>query len=400
MTRILASISSVTKQQQLICILVLFFLSEAVTRVAFFHWASFHNYSALIKGVFMLAAIIYSVFNLTTRRKLLLLFMCAVSIIFVIGQFLFNDLTFGDNFYGNLVFLGRYLFVFSICLVYYYEFTPKTKIKLYQVYEAIVMLNCAFILVGVVFDIPLFKTYNNRFGYNGVFMAPSISTFFYALALTYFTHCFITQRKKIIQLIVVSIVCFLVGTKALVLFFLLTAAHVFFCTKMYKNRWFYIISGFLLVLALIFKSYVISVFSSLFRVPLRVYREYDLITALTSYRNWRLRDNFLPVIEEKWGALNYLFGGTDFTLYRVEFEIFDVFLFFGIVGTSLYLWFYFKHIVLFKKLTSFGAVQIIFLFLIALLSGTFFNNAPVALYLLIVLGAIEDRSTKWQPKFT
>ena len=71
-----------------------------------------------------------------------------------------------------------------------------------------------------------------------------------------------------------------------------------------------------------------------------------------------------------------------------------MFLFFGIVGSIIYLGFYFKTIFKFSKLTPFAKIQLLFLLCVALLSGTFFNNAPVALYLLVVLSSLNLNQEK------
>jgi hypothetical protein len=113
---------------------------------------------------------------------------------------------------------------------------------------------------------------------------------------------------------------------------------------------------------------------------------------LTSMRDMNFKEDFIPLVTEKWNWLNFLFGGTDFEIYRVEFEIFDVFLFFGFVGSALYLWNYFDKIIIFKKLDTFEKLQLFFLLFVALLSGNFFNNAPVSLYLLLVLSFFYSKN--------
>lgn len=55
----------------------------------------------------------------------------------------------------------------------------------------------------------------------------------------------------------------------------------------------------------------------------------------------------MSYITEKWSFANYFIGGIDFNRVRVEFEIVDIFLFFGIIGIAVYALF-FKN-VFFKK---------------------------------------------------
>lgn len=141
------------------------------------------------------------------------------------------------------------------------------------------------------------------------------------------------------------------------------------------------------------RDILLEFFQKHFNVFTRLYDEYGLITMLTSYRDLNLKKNFLPTINEKWNVINYLFGGTDFEKYRVEFEIYDIILFWGILGGVCYLYFYNRFILKVKKLSPFGKKQILFLLVIALLSGTFFNNGPLVIYLLVVLNFLHFKTT-------
>ncbi|WP_139854194.1 hypothetical protein [Aequorivita sinensis] len=241
---------------------------------------------------------------------------------------------------------------------------------------------------------PIFKTYYNRFGSSGAFMTPSMITYFNAFALTYFLHKYINKRKNLIELILVSIVCFLTGTKALIFFFLLTLFHFTLLQRLYAKKSFYMFFFGLIVLLILLKDKITEFIFVNFKPLLVVYEERGLISSLTSLRDVNFRNNFFPVISEKWNLYNFLFGGTDFEIYRVEFEIFDVFLFFGIVGMLLYLFFYFKNIMNFNKMKRFGKVQMGILMLTALISGNFLNNAPIAFYLIIVLNELRQDDLK------
>lgn len=373
---------------QIALLLSLFYLSEITTKLTYSFGASFHNYSAVVKGFFMFICIVYSLYKLTKRRQKILKVVLFLSIIFFIGQYFFND-GIGQNFFKNCIFFSRYIFIFILLLFFDFS-TKKLNEFTFKTYEIIIIVNSILILLGVIFDIDLFRTYSpKRFGYNGLFLVPSIATYFYALALTYYTHIYLKTGKKIIELVLVSVICFLLGTKAILLFFTLTFLHVLKLKKWYKKKGF--ITAIILLIALLIYKYksIYEILKVKFEILYNVYLKYDFITMLTSYRNIRLKEQFLPVIREKWSFINYLFGGTDFEKYRVEFEIFDVFLFFGIIGIVIYLGFYFKSVFKYAQLSNFTKIQFMFLLSIASLSGTFFNNAPVALYLLVVLNSLN-----------
>lgn len=369
-----------------IAILIVFFLSEVMTTIAFKSNWSFYNFSLFAKGLFLIAIGI-KVFKKGFPSRNILWFLLGIGIVFLIGQFSFNDFSLGENFFENCIYLGRYLFVFFI---FYFLMNKKTQFSplLFSVYEKLVILNSILVLITIVFDIQLFKTYYHRFGSSGIFMTPSMITYFNALALTYFLYQYLQTKKKLPELILVFIVCFLSGTKALLLFVLFTIIHVLIVKRVYLKRAFYYVLGSLVLLTVLLKNAFMEFFVKNFNPLIEAYEEYGLIAALTSLRTENLKQDFLPVIREKWTFLNYFFGGTDFEKYRVEFEPFDVILFFGIAGALLYFIFYFQKIINFRKLDDFGKVQIVFLLLTIILSGNFFNNAPIGFYLIIVLNAL------------
>lgn len=371
-----------------IIVLVLFFLSELATTIAYNTRMEFYNYSLVIKVLFI-AFVGLSLLKNSKNYKNILLFLIVMMLVFFIGQWSFNSFSFGPNFIENFIYWGRYIFVFFVLLFLICSKHPFTP-RFYALYEKIVIINSLIVIATIVFDISIFKTYYNRFGSSGAFMTPSMITYFNAFALTYFLFQFLNRNKKLPELILVSLVCFLTGTKALIFFFGLTVVHLIFLKKLYKKRNFYLFFLGIIVLLFLAKDkvsrFIYENFTSLFEV----YREKGILSALTSLRSDNFKNNFLPVLSENWNGLNYLFGGTDFEKYRVEFEIFDIFLFFGIIGTLIYLIFYFKNVINFNRMQNFGKVQMGILLLTALISGNFFNNAPIAMYFLIILSVLRD----------
>jgi hypothetical protein len=372
-------------------LLVIFFISEVATKLAYRFDLAFHNYSALVKGFFAISILIYSILNRNYYIKKVLFFLSLIMIIFISGQYVFNSYSFGEHFFENFITLSRYVFVFILSLCFF-RVEIQISNRVFYVFEKIIILNSLLIIIGALFEISFFETYTTRFGYNGFFMTPSTGTYFYALALTYFSYKYFYNGEKLLELLLVLLVCFLVGTKALLLFLALTALHLFVSKKLYKIKLLYIFAGSLLILFITFKLEIKNYLITKFDILFNLYNEQGLITMLTSMRDMNFKEDFIPLVTEKWNWLNFLFGGTDFEIYRVEFEIFDVFLFFGFVGSALYLWNYFDKIIIFKKLDTFEKLQLFFLLFVALLSGNFFNNAPVSLYLLLVLSFFYSKN--------
>lgn len=383
-------ISSLTRNpNSLVALLLIFFVGDAMVKSCYYAHCDFHNFSAITRGLFFALSLFVSLFYLTDFRKKTLLFISILALFFFLGQYAFSPKGFEDHLLDNLIYFSRYLFIFSILLFYNGLRTIPLRKKALNTFEWIIIINTAALFVGFLFDMKMLKTYQGtRFGFSGFFLVPSISTFFYAISLSYLAFKIKEAPKYKLLFIAVLLASFLVGTKALLLFAALTLAHLFFLYKIYLHKIFYGFLAAAILLFFIFKNKLISVLEKTFSVLVSVYEESGFITMATSYRNINLQSDLIEMVDANWGIINYLIGGTNFTRYRVEFDFIDVFLFFGIVGGVLYLIYYFKHIIKFFKLTRFGKIQVGFILCIGFLSGSFFNNAPIALYLCVLLFTI------------
>src|SRR5690606_3298016 len=107
------------------------------------------------------------------------------------------------------------------------------------------------------------------------------------------------------------------------------------------------------------------------------------LTSLLSTRNKAFMEETLPFIQQQWSWLNYLVGGISDLETRSQMGIVDVFYFWGIAGGSLYLYMYYKSFVTFK-LNKVVLSLMITLFGLISLSGNFFENASVAIYMLVL----------------
>jgi hypothetical protein len=91
----------------------------------------------------------------------------------------------------------------------------------------------------------------------------------------------------------------------------------------------------------------------------------------------------LPYIKNNWKWPNYLFGGISDLSTRAQMGFIDVFYFWGIVGGIVYLYTYYKSYLNFD-LNNWKIYPFLILIVIVFLSGNFFENASVAIYLLIL----------------
>ena len=385
-----------TKSSRALAALVLLlFVGDVLVKICVYAHYDFHNFSAITRGSFFILSLVVSFLSPTKFRKRMLLFLLSLTLFFFVGQYTYAPSGFEDHLFKNFIFHSRYLFIFSILLFFDGIDTLPIDKKVLTTFEWVIIINTIAIFIGFLFDIKMLETYqSNRFGFSGLFLVPSIATFFYAISLSYLAFNFKKNKHYKLFFIAVLVACLLVGTKALLLFAAATVFHLFLIHKIYLRKKFYILLGASVALLVLFREPLQVFFKKTFAVLLNVYQESGFITMVTSYRNINLQTDLLDMVEKHWGFINYLLGGTNFTKYRVEFDFIDVLLFFGIVGGGLYLVSYFRYIIRFSELRRFGKIQIGFLLSIGFLSGTFFNNAPVAIYILVLVAVLSVKDNK------
>ena len=381
--------------KSLAALLLIFFAADVLVKLCVYAHLDFHNFGALIRGLFFLLSLVISFLSPSRFRKNILLFIAALTLFFFVGQYTFTPSGFEDHLFKNFIFHSRYLFIFSILLFYDgLQNLPINK-RVKKTFEWIIVINTTAIFGGFLLDIDMLSSYQgDRFGFDGFFIVPSIATFFYAISLSYLAFNFKKNNLYKLFFAAVLIACLLVGTKALLLFAAATVVHLFLRHKVYLHKKFYMLLAASVALLVLFREPLQVFLKKTFAVLLNVYQESGFITMITSYRNINLQTDFFDMVETHWGFINYLVGGTNFTKYRVEFDFIDVLLFFGIVGGGLYLVSYFRYIIRFSELRRFGKIQIGFLLGIGFLSGTFFNNAPVAIYILVLVAVLSVKDNK------
>ena len=107
------------------------------------------------------------------------------------------------------------------------------------------------------------------------------------------------------------------------------------------------------------------------------------LSMLLSGRDDYVNTKVVAVINS-WNIINYLFGGQDQNRFCIEMDFFDLFLFFGIIGSIFYLLLMFNTIFQVKKVYPFFLFFISCFFLLAFLGGHFFSSAVNSIYLCLV----------------
>lgn len=387
--------SDLLAQQGLPLLIIIFFLADAATKILRNNYASFYNISALAKAAFMVLALVIAIRQLTPFKKRILTVIGGLIAIYCLGTAFTNEWQFQlAIFTENAIFLGRFLLIFFLLLYFDDPYKMKWSSSTSNAFEAVILLNSLLILISAVAGLKVFETYmGSRFGYSGVFAASSMGTYFYAIAITYCVSKYRNTKTGLSLMALVVIASLFVGTKALWLFVVLSALHFIVASKVYKKPWFIVLCFASLTAAFFFRKRLLDLLASNQEIT-RVYQEEGFFTMLTSYRNQKAQYVYDSLISESWTLGNYLFGGTKFTVYRMEFGFLDLFLFFGLLGGTLYLFYYFTKVLRLREFLIFERIQLLFLLGIALLSGTFFNNGVIPMYLFVMIILIQKRRWK------
>ncbi|MDQ7916546.1 hypothetical protein RBU60_03085 [Mesonia sp. MT50] len=121
-----------------------------------------------------------------------------------------------------------------------------------------------------------------------------------------------------------------------------------------------------------------------------IIQEDGWLSAVLSYRNELLMKDTLPYIQENWRTLHYFIGGLSQPLARPQLELIDLFLYFGAFGMLLYLYLFFKNYFNFSLKAREIAFYVVLL-TVPLITGNFFYNASVPIYLILLKLVIKER---------
>jgi hypothetical protein len=371
---------------------VLFFFTDFVSKAFVNISTVFINTSVLIKAVFQLLIMFIAILYYDSKLKKLYFFLFILFLSFIAGNlFSLSNTYFIERIVKNIKVFSWYMFPFFLIVGWFYikksnNFNAITN-NLFKAFEFVFLINCFFIFFGLFFDVSLFKAYPfGRFGFIGLLRNVSHSSYIFMIFVTYFL---IKIKNKVtfynyFLLSLSILVCVLLATKAIVLFLLLL---LFFYTIKYSIKTSIAVLFVLSFIVYLNINNLYFILETYFPVILNVFNNKGLLTMLFSYRNLSLTHCFIPYISENWSFYNYFFGGAEFNLFRTELELFDLFWFFGIFGTTLYLYLLNKYFINFKKI--YKVKPLFFIFFISLLAGSFFSSVPVITFLFVLLVYID-----------
>lgn len=275
------------------------------------------------------------------------------------------------------------LIFFFLLVLALKDFKREHLEKTINILFLIAKINLIFILIGFLFKIDLFKSYpyTVRFGFNGIISEPGISSYFYMLLSIVAYLKYLYERGSLINLLLICIGVFFLGTKSGLLFLaILVFIHILILLK--KNIYRLSFVAVLVTLFIIFKDKIISLAINSFNFGPYIYEKHGLITFITSKRDLLFIDA-MEHIQENWNVLNYIIGGIDLRVHRVEFEFVDIFMFLGILGLSIYI-LTFKKVFFPKKQDWLYIVFFLTILLISSLGGNLFFSITNAFCFAVV----------------
>jgi hypothetical protein len=371
------------KQYLLYYFLICFISIEAINKVYSFYGSQ----DLLIQKGVKLIILILLLGLLIVKSPKKILFPIVMMLWFCLGQLLLQE---SFNHYVVIVF-ARY-FLFIVLIIFFAEFPKLNSIQLQKItkfWEGFLWVNNLLIITSFIFGIALFKTYSgDRWGYNGLFMASANSTYFYLMAILYFLIRYPKKYFKNSLFWLSLVACFLNGTKSIyfgILLFGLISLASFKIPK--KKKLIFIVGVFIFGALSIFLLFTSELFT-------KIIHEEGWVTAILSYRDELFIERTLPYLQENWNIWQYFTGGLSDPFIRPQMEIIDLFLYFGVLGMLLYLYIFLKNYFNFNLNNQQRAFFVV-LFLVPVISGNFFYNASVPIYLiflkLLVLNLNKNR---------
>lgn len=375
---------------------VVFYFSDGLSKFLFRSGTDFHRLSQIIKALFTVIVLVYGIVTLNRAKTNILIAIVLLVLNFLIGQYFlslkFNELDFLENTNTLFKYLFPFIFFFLVSDIKKLEVPPKSLIS---VYKKIIGLNNILLLIGFIGGISFLSTYKGpwRFGYDGLIFAQNEATFVFIFAITTFYYRKFYLKKKEIFFWIVLIPSLLVATKGLYLFIvLLLIFHIFMRVPLIKMIPM-VVSTFILGYFL-FSSVINKILINSYQVFMYMYDKGGLLYALLSGRDAFINKKLVPLISDHWSFPNFLFGGQDVKKFYIEMGFFDLFLFFGLIGSFLYLYVFYKIFNLipferkFKLFFCFSLISII------ATAGHFFESGIAGLHFLFMLLIIYFSSQK------
>lgn len=364
--------------------IILVVISDIMSKISMGLNFDFYRYTIIAKSGILFLYTLFFIVNISEylkssmSKKIIGVILTLIFLFIISNVYPFNYKEF--DFY-NIEFLVRYLFYPITFLIFYSLYIHKgNTIKLFRFYEWIFLFNIILVLVAFTCNIELFKSYPNpdRFGFSGIFMRTNQASYIFLIfiAVYYYQKDYEIKGNKI-KLTLTILAALLIGTKRLYFFLILLGLFHLYTIRSKIRLKHFMALGVIIVIGYYLKDKLTQIFLTKFNLFVTLYNERGFMASITSYRNEALQETLNNEVINNWAFINILIGGTHFTRFRPQLDVVDLFLFFGIFGIIIYV--YWVSLVL--KTLYIPSVFLSFFFIVLLLisftSSGFFNSVNV-----------------------
>ncbi len=370
--------------------IVLFFLGDVANRVATMYDSSFLRYTGASKALgLVLNAIFIIKYRLYKKEYAKALLVCIMLLVFVfiVSNLLLKDIDVFENLKANTLFLLYACFLPFLLIPFFSINRETTNIGL-NILLNIFWFNIIFIIIGSIFDFPSLRTYfyGERFGYKGLLERSTYASYLFIFTIIYYYYNWQVYRKRheLFCVLLAILVSLFIGTKRVYLFLALLGIFHFFYGKLYLKRWFYLVLTGIIVLGVVFRSFILNLINDRFELFIKIYHNEGFLTSFTSYRSNLLVDYVNTFVENRWSALNYVFGGGFFDRIHPEMDLIDAYLFFGVLGPSIYIFIYRKYMFNYKIKSPIVWFYLLLIIILAFLSSGIIFTADFAIPLILL----------------
>lgn len=355
--------------------LILSFGFDFMDKIEIFYDIDFIKFNRIIKAIFL----VYSIIFILTHVKYVQENLKMVSFIIVLLSIVYvSKNNFSERYFVEY---SRYIFSLLVFPLLHYTYVNKDQdlfVKLYKFFKWIILINAILILIGILFEVKIFQTYqfDGRFGYNGLILSQGFTPFFYLCATTVF---WVYRDKKMLLLLL--LLCVLSGLKGVYFAEFLILSLLVISSQKFNKSFKTIIFSILLIT---FATLLVRLLSS--PIFVEVSESKGLLSAIFSFRT----DNVLEVFSQiNRDNFNIIIGALDMEVVRLEMQLFDVILFFGIIGLVAYILFLYM---LNKKIVKGTVAKAFFITILALsaLSGNLFYIPLSSILMFLVLIALYN----------
>jgi len=372
---------------------IVFYFTDGLSKYIFRTNAGFYRFGPIIKGLFEMLVLLYGLITLRNSKLIFLSGILLLALSFLIGQFFlsFNyaELSFLENFNS----LFKYLFPLILYLIAIDIISHKKyPVLLLKTYKSILSINSFLILIGILYGVAVFRTYAgiNRFGYDGLIFAQNEASFIFIFSITfvYYRRFYLGIKERFFWVTIIPSI--FVATKAIYLFLVLLLIYHLVKRVPLKKLLFFATSS-ILMGYLLFYTTLNKIIINSYGVFMHTYRKGGFLNALLSGRNSYIESKFKPLVFETWSLPNFIFGGQDVKSHYVEMGFLDLFLFFGIFGSIVYLYLFYLIIRQLRFSVYFKYFFIFSLILIIATAGHFFESGIAGLHfiILVLLSRVE-----------